>query len=132
MGGTLKYYKTEFVNNAGTKDQLYYDLTEKCIPMLCVRGNTFKEYKITSEYSIFTNEDKTQYSCVYYDIFGQKYEEFLKECKKIKERKLLYIFNLGDSVNEEPLKVLDNYVVEPIPYKIIELYKKVVKMSKGE
>jgi adenine-specific DNA-methyltransferase len=132
LSESLKYYKTDFVAYSGTRDQLYYDLTEKCIPMLCVRGDTYNKVKVTDEYAIYTNDDKSKYSCIYFDILGQKYDEFLKEVKKIKELKQLYIFNLGDSVDKEPLQALDNYVVEPIPYKIIELYKKVVKMSKGE
>ncbi|MBR6252690.1 MAG: site-specific DNA-methyltransferase [Clostridia bacterium] len=129
---SLKYYKTDFVENSGTRDQLYYDLTEKCIPMLCVRGDTYNKVKVTEEYTICANDDKSKYSCIYFDILGQKYDDFLKEVKKIKELKQLYIFNLGDSIDKEPLKEIENYVVEPIPYKIIELYKKVVKMSKGE
>ena len=90
LGGSLKYFKTDFVDNIGTKDQLYYDLTEKCIPMLCVK------------------------------------------IMKIKEEKLLYIFTLGDYINEDNLEGIDNYTVEPIPYKIVELYKKIVKMSKED
>ena len=130
--GSLQYFKTDFVDNVGTKDQLYYDLTEKCIPMLCVKGDTFIPYKGTEEYVIYTNDDKSMYSCVYFDVLGQKYNEFLKEVKKIKEPKLLYIFNLGDYIDLSDLKEIDNYSVESIPYKIIELYKKIVKMSKGE
>ncbi len=132
LAGSLQYFKTDFVDNIGTKDQLYYDLTEKCIPMLCVKGDTFIPYKSTEEYTIFTNDDKSMYSCVYFDVLGQKYKEFLKEVKKIKEPKLLYIFNLGDYIDLSDLKEIDNYSVESIPYKIIELYKKIVKMSKGE
>ena len=132
LGEKLKYFKTDFVDNVGTKDQLYYDLTEKCIPMLCVKGDTFIPYKSTEEYAIYTNDNKSMYSCVYFDVLGQKYKEFLKEVKKIKEPKLLYIFNLGDYIDLRDLKEIDNYSVESIPYKIIELYKKIVKMSKGE
>ena len=70
LGGTLKYFKTEFVDNIGTRDQLYYDLTEKCIPMLCVKGNTFNKVISNNEFAIYTNNDKSKYSCVYFDIFG--------------------------------------------------------------
>ncbi len=132
LKGSLQYFKTDFVDKAGTKDQLYYDLTEKCIPMLCVKGDTYDLYKNTEEYAIYTNEDKSMFSCVYFDVLGKKYKEFLKEIKKIKEPKLLYIFNLGDYIDLSDLKEIDNYSVESIPYKIIELYNKIVKMSKGE
>lgn len=132
LGGTLKYFKTEFVDVIGTRDQLYYDLTEKCIPMLCVKGDTFNKVESNNEYAIFTNNDNTKYSCVYFDIFGLKYDEFINKIKDIKEEKLLYIFTLGDYVNTDNLTGIDNYTIEPIPYKIVELYKKVVKMSKED
>lgn len=132
LGGTLKYFKTEFVDVIGTRDQLYYDLTEKCIPMLCVKGDTFNKVESNNEYAIFTNNDNTKYSCVYFDIFGLKYDEFINKIKGIKEEKLLYIFTLGDYVNTDNLNGIDNYTIEPIPYKIVELYKKVVKMSKED
>jgi adenine-specific DNA-methyltransferase len=132
LGGTLKYFKTEFVDVIGTRDQLYYDLTEKCIPMLCVKGDTFNKVESNNEYAIFTNNDNTKYSCVYFDIFGLKYDEFINKIKDIKEEKLLYIFTLGDYVNTDNLNGIDNYTIEPIPYKIVELYKKVVKMSKED
>ena len=132
LDGTLKYFKTEFVDNIGTRDQLYYDLTEKCIPMLCIKGSTFNKIISNNEYAIFTNHDKTKYTCVYFDIFGLKYDDFINKVKDIKEEKLLYTFTLGDYVDTENLKEINNYTIEPIPYKIIELYKKVVKMSKED
>ena len=132
LKGSLKYFKTDFVDNIGTRDQLYYDLTEKCIPMLCVKGNTFDKVESNNEFSIFTNHDKSKYSCVYFDIFGLKYNEFLNKIKSIKEEKLLYIFTLGNYINTNSLKDISNYTVEPIPYKIVELYKKIVKMSKED
>lgn len=132
LGGSLKFFETEFVDYAGTRDQLYYDLTEKCIPMLCVKGDTFEKKELNNEYAIFTNSDNDKYTCVYFDIFGKKYDEFIEKVKQIKEEKLLYIFTLGDYIDSEALKGIDNYTVEPIPYKIVELYKKIVKMSKED
>lgn len=132
LGGTLKYFKTKFVDNIGTKDQLYYDLTEKCIPMLCVKGNTFNKVESNNEYVIFTNHNRNKYTCVYFDIFGLKFEEFLRKIKNIKEEKLLYIFTLGDYISNDNLKDVENYIIEPIPYKIVELYKKIVKMSRED
>lgn len=132
LGSTLKYFKTEFVNNIGTRDQLYYDLTEKCIPMLCIKGNTFDKVITNNEYAIFANHNKTKYTCVYFDIFGLKYDDFINKIKGINEEKLLYIFTLGDYVDTNNLKDISNFTIEPIPYKIVELYKKVVKMSKED
>lgn len=100
--------------------------------MLCVKSGTFNKVELNNEYAIFTNNDKTKYSCVYFDIFGLKYDDFINKIKDINEEKLLYIFTLGDYINTDNLKDIDNYIIEPIPYKIVELYKKIVKMSKED
>ena len=128
--GTLKYFKTDFVNNDGTRDQLYYDLTEKCIPMLCVKSDTYELVEKNKEFAIYSNKDKTNYSCVYFDIFGESYDTFIEKVKNIKEHKNLYIFSLSEYVNDDNFKGITNYSIEAIPYKILDLYKNVVKMSK--
>ncbi|MDD4111212.1 MAG: site-specific DNA-methyltransferase [Clostridia bacterium] len=129
---SLKYFKTNFVNNVGTKDQLYYDLTEKCTPMLCVKEDTFVQVERNEEYVIYTNNDKSKYTFVYFDIFGKKYDDFKEKLSQIEEPKALYIFTLGDYVNEEELKRVKNYRIEAIPYRILDLYKKIIKMSKED
>ena len=132
LKGSLKYLRTEFVPNEGTRSQLYYDLTEKCVPMLHVKEDTFEEVETNDEYSIYTNKDKTKYTCVYFDLVGEKYQEFKDKLKKIPEKKSLYIFTLGNGINESELTGINNYTVEAVPQRIYELYKKVVKMSKED
>ncbi len=132
LKGSLKYLKTEFVPNEGTRSQLYYDLTEKCVPMLHVKEDTFEEVETNDEYSIYTNKDKTKYTCVYFDLMGEKYEEFKNKLRAISEKKSLYIFTLGNGINESELAGINNYSVEAVPQRIYELYKKVVKMSKED
>lgn len=128
----LKYYECNFVENSNNRDQLYFDLTEKCIPMMCIKDNNFIEYKITDEYKIYTNEDKSSYTCVYYSLFGEKENEFVKELESIEEFKSIYKFSLGDSVDYDILKNVKNYKIEAIPYRIVELYKRIVKMSRED
>lgn len=132
LRGSLKYFKTDFVDNVGTRDQLYYDLTEKCIPMLCVKEETFNQVELNEEYAVYTNKEKSKYTFVYFDIFGNKYNDFKEMLEKIDEEKALYIFTLGDYVNTDDLKKVKNYTIEAIPYRILDLYKKVVKMSKED
>ncbi len=130
LGENLRYFNTEFVSNEGTRDQLYYDLTEKCIPMLCVKSDTYELVEKNEEYAIYSNADKTEYSCVYFDIFGESYDAFINKVRRINEHKNLYIFSLSEYVNEDSFTGITNYSIEPIPYKILDLYKNVVKMSK--
>ena len=128
--GTLRFYRTEFVDNKGTKDQIYYDLTEKCIPMLCIKEDTYNEKERNDQYSIYTNKENDKYTCVYFDTIGNKYEEFIGKVKAIKEKKVLYIFTLGNKIEEPRLMEIKNYTIEPIPQRIYDLYKRLAKTSK--
>ena len=130
LGGNLLYFKTEFVEVNGSKDQLYYDLTEKCIPMLCIKENTHVLVRKDNEYCIYSNEEKTKYTCVYFDAFGNNYNKFINDIENIYEFKALYIFTLGNEINQNELVDVHNYEVEPIPYKILELYNKIIDLSR--
>ena len=130
LEGSLKYYKTEFVENSGTRDQIYYDLTEKCIPMLCVKEDTYEVIEKNDQYAIYTNKEKNKFTCVYFDTIGNKYEEFIDKVQAIEEKKVLYIFTLGNKIEEPRLAEIKNYTIEAIPQRIYELYKKLAKMSK--
>jgi len=132
LGGSLRYYKTEFVDNMNNRDQLYYDLTEKCIPMLSMKENCFEIIKTTKEYVIFSNKEKSKYTCVYYDLFGELQNEFINDLKNIEDEKVIYKFSLGGYVDESIFKEVKNYTIEAIPYKIVEVYRKLVKLSKEE
>jgi adenine-specific DNA-methyltransferase len=130
LHGTLKYFKTEFVKNNSTRDQIYYDLTEKCIPMLCVKGSTFDLVEKTNSYVIYKDKYGLNYTCIYFDILNDNYNEFLKKIKDIKNDKALYIFSLNNRVDEYELDGITNYKIETIPQKIYDLYRKLVKLSK--
>lgn len=128
----VKSFSTDFVNISGTKEQLYFDLTEKCIPMLCVKENTHELYEQNKEYIIYSNRDKTKFACVYFDMFGTDYEDFIKKIEEIQEFKSLYIFSFNNYVNLDELMDVKNYSIEPIPYRILELYKKIIEIGMEE
>ena len=132
INANLKCYECEFVENSNNRDQLYFDLTEKCIPMLCIKDNNYFEYKSTNEYKIFTNKEHTNYSCVYYSLFGNKEEEFINLLENLEGSKSIYKFALGDDIDLSQFKNVKDYSIEPIPYKIVELYKRIVKLSREE
>ena len=131
-GGNLKYFKTEFVDNTNNRDQLYYDLTEKCIPMLSMKEDCYNEIKGNSEYKIFKNDEGTKVTAVYFDLFGNKEKEFVDELKNIDLKKVIYKFSLSDYVDESIFKDVKDYKIEAIPYRIVEVYRRLAKMSKGD
>lgn len=130
LPGSLKYFKTEFVENNSTRDQIYFDLTEKCVPMLCVKESTFDLVEKTDSYVIYKDKNNTNYTCIYYDILHNHYDEFIEKIKHIENKKALYIFSLNNRVEEYELEGISNYKVEAIPQKIYDLYRKLVKLSK--
>jgi len=128
----LKFYNTDFVDNTNNRDQLYYDLTEKCIPMLSMKEDCYNEVKSTDEYKIFTNNKNNKLTAVYFDLFGNKEQEFIEELKKSDMEKVIYKFSLGDYIEPSQFAEVKNYRIEPIPYKIVEVYRRLIKLSKGD
>ena len=126
----LKYFKTDFVENNSTRDQIYFDLTEKCVPMLCVKESTFDLLEKTDSYVIYKDKNNINYTCIYFDIHQNHYNEFIEKIKLIENKKALYIFSLDNRVEEYELDGITNYKVEAIPQKIYDLYRKLVKLSK--
>ncbi len=131
MPTNMKYYITDFVEMSKSKHELKFELTEKCIPMLCVKEDTYDLYDKSDEYYIFKNS-KNHYTAVYFEMFGNLYDDFIKKLEKLDGTKSLYIFSLDNTVDEEPLKNIKDYKIEPIPYKILELYKHVIDIGKEE
>ena len=130
LPGSLKYFKTDFVENNSTRDQIYFDLTEKCVPMLCVKESTFDLLEKTDSYVIYKDKNNINYTCIYFDIHQNHYNEFIEKIKLIENKKALYIFSLDNRVEEYELDGITNYKVEAIPQKIYDLYRKLVKLSK--
>ena len=67
-----------------------------------------------------------------YVMDGDKEYEFIHELESINDFKSIYKFSLGDSVDTSLLSNVKNYKIEAIPYRIVELYKKIVKMSRED
>ena len=77
--------------------------------MLCVKEGTHVLKEATEEFRIYTDGEEKGYTCVYFDVFGMDYDLFVERLE---------------------LMDVEDYRIEPIPYRILELYKKVVRLSK--
>jgi len=124
MGGNLKYFKTKFVKNASNKDDFKIRITRECAEMLCLREGIFDEIKKTEDYRIFQQGDK--YLAVYYALTRNTLSDLKKELNKIDGNKILYCFTLNPrGLHKSEFTGWKNVSLEPIPQKILDVYKQI-------
>lgn len=129
LGGNLQYFKTSFVKKSKNKDQVKINLTRKCTEMLCVKENIFNEFLESEDFRIFSSNREDKYLCIYYNFIDDSFEEFLIKLKKIKEKKIIYMFSFDNTVDRSLFSEIDNFSIEPIPQKILDVYKQLVKLN---
>jgi adenine-specific DNA-methyltransferase len=130
LGGNLKYFETDFVKNTNNRDQLKINLTKKCTEILCVKENIFNLKKDKENYKIFTSNDGNKHLCIYYNFINKDFDDFIKEVTKLSGKKSVYIFALNNKINKKEFKGIKDVSFEAIPYKILEIYEQLVKISK--
>ena len=130
LGGNLKYFKTDFVKNTNNRDQLKINLTKKCTEILCVKENIFNLKKDQENYKIFTSNDGNRHLCIYYNFIDKDFDNFVKDISKLNGGKAVYIFALNNKIDKKEFKGIPDISFEAIPYKILEVYEQLVKISK--
>lgn len=128
-GGNLQYFQTNFIKKTSSRDQVKFDLTNKCTEMLCVKDNIFNLIKEDKNYKIFSSNNKKRFLCIYYSFMKDETDVFIKELKNIKEEKNIYMFSETKEVDLEIFKDIKNYNIEAIPEPILEIYRELVKMN---
>ncbi|MEW6407789.1 MAG: site-specific DNA-methyltransferase [Patescibacteria group bacterium] len=120
----LKYFKTDFVDNA-TTDKNKKKLVDKSTEMLCLKEDCFERVKTGKSFNIFKNPNE-KYLGIIYDDDG--IESFKKEAKKINKNFVVYVFSLDDSAREEEFEDMEDLVeLKPIPAVILNVYKRIFK-----
>lgn len=131
LSGNLRYFKTSFVSNSRNKDQLKIDITKKCTEMLCLKEgiyNLLKDHTENDEpvWKIFKQNNRCM--AVYYDFAGKPLESLKKEMNKISGDKVLYCFTTNThGLDKHNFSDWDNIRLEPIPQKILDVYKRIFK-----
>lgn len=124
LGGSLKYFKTKFVKDASNKDDFKIRITKECTEMLCLREGIFDEIKKTDDYRIFQQGDQTL--AVYYSLDRKALSDLKKELNKINGDKVFYCFTLDPlGVDKSDFIGWNNVSLEPIPQKILDVYKQI-------
>jgi len=126
LNGNLKYLKTSFVANNRNKDQLKIDISKKCTEMLCLKEGVFNLFKEESDYKIF--QQGNRYLAVYYDFANVSLDELKDEMNNLKGEKILYCFTVDNQgLDKANFSGWKNIRIEPIPQKILDVYKRIFK-----
>jgi adenine specific DNA methylase Mod len=122
----LKYFKTSFVANNRNKDQLKIDITKRCTEMLCLKEGIFNLIKEEADYKIF--QQGNRYLAVYYDFANASLDELKEEMNALKGEKVLYCFTVDNhGLDKANFRGWKNIRLEPIPQKILDVYKRIFK-----
>ena len=126
LGNNLKYFKTSFVVNNRNKDQLKIDITKRCTEMLCLKEGIFNLIKEEADYKIFQQSNRDL--AVYYDFVNASLEELKEEMNALKGEKVLYCFTVDNhGLDKANFRDWKNIRLEPIPQKILDVYKRIFK-----
>lgn len=124
FGGNLKYYKTVFVKNSISRDDLKMRITRECTEMLCLREGIFEEVKAKPDYHIF--EQNGRIMGVYYALERHGLEQFKKELDKLSGKKIVYCFTLDPlGLDKSDFADWEGVSLEPIPQKILDIYEQI-------
>ena len=129
LGGNLQYFRTDFVRKTKNKDQVRLGLTGKCTDMLCVKENIFNIETENDNYKIFSSNNKDKFLCIYYNFTDDGLKEFISEIKKIRVRKIIYMFSVDNKVDKSIFSEVKDFTVEAIPEGILKEYEKLNKMN---
>jgi adenine-specific DNA-methyltransferase len=131
LKGNLQYFKTNFVKKTNNRDQVKLNLTQECTEMLCVKEGIFNIEKEKDDFKIFSSNKKDKFLCIYYNFIEDSFNDFLKEIRKLKGRKHIYIFSLDNKVDEGLFFGIKDLTIEAIPQKILDVYKQLVRLNIG-
>jgi len=124
LGGNLKFYKTAFVKNSISRDDLKMRITRECTEMLCLREGIFDEVKAKPDYHIF--EQNGRIMGVYYSMERDSMAQLKKELDKMEGEKILYCFTFDPlGLDKNDFADWQGVSLEPIPQKILDIYEQI-------
>ena len=134
LGGNLKYFKTDFVVNSKNRTQTKINIAKQCSEMLCLKTGIYNLItEQSNSFKIFDNNKHNQFLCVYFDFFDDEMSLFIEKLKKLDGNKFIFVFVLDDNLDTDIISALEDAKIEPIPQKILDVYRKIAKEHiKGE
>ncbi len=125
LGGSLEYFKTEFVdveNIDKVSDKKKLEFTYEAGQMIALKEDAFKEVAKNKFYQIFTDE-KDKFVGIY---FRENLDKLAEMEKKILDKKdvKLYLFSYGVNDYKKDYAEYKNVTVKDIPEPILKIYKR--------
>ena len=125
LGGSLEYFKTEFVdveNIDKVSDKKKLEFTYEAGQMIALKEDAFKEVVKNKFYQIFTDE-RDKFVGIYFRERLDKLEEMEKKILNKKDVKL-YLFSYGVNDFKKDYTEYKNVAVKDIPEPILKIYKR--------
>ncbi|MBI4973481.1 site-specific DNA-methyltransferase [Candidatus Roizmanbacteria bacterium] len=124
LGGSLKYFKTDFVGSDST-DKNKRGLVNKSAEMICIKEDIFDLVVDNGQdFKIFQKGKK--FLGVIYNL--DAITDFKKEAEKFKGNFVIYCFSYTETTPEKEFKGLKNkYILKPIPAVILRIYLEIFK-----
>ena len=124
LGGSLRYFKTDFVDYDEPTDKNKIKLTAEATEMLCVKEGTFEKVLDQKNFKVFKNVN--HYTGIIFDQAA--IPAFKKAIKDIKGKFSVYVFSLGDETFDSEFKDIKQKVqLSPIPEVILRVYRRIFK-----
>lgn len=137
LGGTLKYFKTDFVDRT---ENIAHSIAATCSGVLRIKEDSYNELENNEDYEIYYQDNDSLLAIYKKDWNFNPEEESLLELRDILngieecENKTLYVFSTDDQVDvKEEFADWVGVDVKLMPFDIIDVYKRVFdyELKKG-
>ena len=132
LGNSLKYYKTAFIgknNILNATDEDKVKLAYNAGELLALAENTLELVKQNKYYQLFEDTSNEKFTAVYFREELNKFEEFTKMVKRLKNKTTIYVFSWGDEEFSDDFAHLKDVKVKTIPQPILEIYKNIYNLG---
>lgn len=130
LGGSLKYYKTDFIGdnnvlNAEDKDKI--ELAHQAGDLLAIAENTLYKVEENDFWQVYENCER--YTAVYFREELDEFEAFVEKVEQMEYPVTVYVFSWGDDEFETEFEHIEEVKVKTIPLPILEIYKTIYNLG---
>lgn len=130
LGGSVKYYQTEFVgknNILSADDQDKIELAHHAGELLAIAENTLERVEENDHYQIFGNSER--YTAVYFQEEFEKFSDFVEKVLALKKPTSVYVFSWEKEAFVDEFEDSRDIMIKTIPQPILEIYKQIYNLS---